>query len=78
MPWPQTGATHCHTQLGPTDNCDFRQARGEWSGPYLWSGWLPSSSTATPHRYILYITFNLILLGINIVKGKLCHLRNRF
>ena len=29
---------------------DLWKAQGAWSGHLLWSGWLSSSSTATPHR----------------------------
>ena len=35
----------------------IRQAQGAWSGPLFWLGWLLSSSTAIPHRFIqVYIT----------------------
>ncbi len=36
----------------------YGPAQGAWSGPLLWSGWLSSSSTTTPHRFITkYPTF---------------------
>ncbi len=38
----------------------FEQAQGVWSGPLLWSGWLLSSSAATPHRF-LQIHINTII-----------------
>ena len=38
----------------------FGQVQGAWFGPLLWSGWLSSSSTATPHRFI-HITLPIFL-----------------
>ena len=64
MPWPRTGATQYHAQLGPQrskgwlsasqygkdpldGSLNKRMVRG--SGPWLWPGWLSSSSTVTPN-----------------------------
>ncbi len=69
MPWPQTCATHCNKQFGRAIKglvvCngiykgkdgyyDFRKVHG--SGPLLWSVWLSSSRTTTPHRNIILST----------------------
>ena len=68
MPWPQKGATQNHKQLGRAIKglfvCngiykgdgyyDFRKVHG--SGPLLWSVWLSSSRTTTPHRNIILST----------------------
>ncbi len=45
----------------------FGRMQGAQSGPLLWSGWLSSSSTATPHRYIhIQIHTNISWLAIQI------------
>ncbi len=57
--WPHTGGTHYHAQLGLPDKSRAIKRVGcllcsmvPGTGPLFWSGWLSSSSTATPNRYV--------------------------
>ncbi len=39
----------------------FGQAQGVWAGMLLWSGWLSSLSSGTPHNFIqIHITYHLL------------------
>ncbi len=53
------------------DLWDGSMGIGAWSDPLLWSGWLSSSSTATPHKFIYHINVSWVDFMIFIVKEQL-------